>query len=184
MRTIMIVSSALLLASASLASASLAQETGVDAARENAVDHLVGQWRYEVCHEDGDCDTVVRIFEESEETGLVRYTEFYNGEENEGFVGYDLENDGFVEYDYPADWNSAEFEDRYRSEDASINLFGEYDVGKPDRRMLEWRIDEDGDTLYIRALGSEIAEEPADALGVIFSRVPIVGDDPIIGGGE
>jgi len=146
------------------------------AQREHAIDQLTGGWVYEICDDDGNCETVVRIYEEAPETGLVRYTELYNGAENEGFVGYDLGSDGFVEFDYPQDWDSYEFEQRYMSEDESIRLFGETPFGGPEDRALQWRIDDDGQQMILRTGIGEFAEEPGEFLDVIFSRMPLIGD--------
>jgi hypothetical protein len=148
---------------------------------DDAVQQLVGGWIYQVCNDDGDCESVVRVYEESPAHGLVRYTEYYNGAENEGVVKYDLRSEAFIEIDYPQEWSHETLERRYLSEEVAIDLFGAYQVGHPDRRTMEWRIDEEGDRLYLRAFGSELQDEPSDILNVIFSRMPLVGEDPVVG---
>ncbi len=148
-----------------------------DAERDHAVDQLVGRWVYQVCDEDGSCETVVRIYEEAEEDGLVRYTEFYDGTSDDGFVGYDLEREGFVEFDYPAGWSNEEFEHRYRSEDAAIRLFGETPFAGPEDRVLQWHLNEDGSTMILSTGAGDVSAPPREFLNVIFSRVPLVGDN-------
>lgn len=148
-----------------------------DAEREHAVDQLVGRWVYQVCDEDGSCETVVRIYEEAEEDGLVRYTELYDGTSNEGFVGYDVGRDGFVEFDYPANWSGEEFEHRYRSEDTAIRLFGETPFAGPEDRVLQWHMNEDGSTMILSTGVGDVSAPPREFLNVIFSRVPLIGDN-------
>jgi len=141
------------------------------------VDQLVGRWVYQVCDEDGNCETVVRIYEEVEEDGLVRYTEFYDGTSDDGFVGYDFDREGFVEFDYPANWSSDEFEHRYRSEDTAIRLFGETPFSGPEDRVLQWHLNEDGSMMTLSTGVGDVSAPPREFLDVIFSRVPLIGDN-------
>jgi len=157
------------------AGAAVVRHVDREAERRHAVDQIVGRWVYEMCDERGNCENVVRVYEETPDDGLVRYTELYDGTENEGFVGYDLETDGFVEVDYLNEWGSQEFERGYLSEEESIQLFGDPKFSGPEDRPLQWRITEDGQMMILRTGVGDVSERPSEFLGVIFSRVPLIG---------
>lgn len=155
----------------------LAQESG-----NHHVDDLVGQWQYQSCQDGGDCTTVERTYEPAADGDLLYYTETVGDETYEGFVGYDADSDTFYEYDYPQDWSRDQFEQSYSGEQASYDLFGDDQVRGEDQ-VLRWQLNEEGRSMTLRSPGGTIEEEtPGEFLGVIFSRVPIVGSDPIIGG--
>jgi len=169
---------AILVGALMLPAAAWAQST--DAERDHAVDQLVGDWTYNVCVADGadeDCSTVERTYEPAGDGDLVYYTETVGGEQREGFVGYDAADNTFIEYDYPQDWSRDEFEQTY-SERTDLSLHGEEAYS----RTLEWQMNENGDAMSLRTASGEVTESTADFLGVVFSKVPIVGSDPIIGG--
>lgn len=154
-----------------------------DANRDHAVDQLVGEWTYNVCVADGAddvCSTVERSYEPVGEGDLLYYTETSGGEAREGFVGYDAGAGTFVEYDYPQEWSRDEFEQTFYSEQTDLSLHGEESY----RRNLQWQVNEDGDTMSLRTASGEVTHSTGEFLGVVFSRVPIVGSDPIIGGEE
>ena len=170
--------------SVSLFALMIAGPAMAQSASDDAVDQLIGQWQYRACQDaNGEaCTTVERTFEATEEDELLYYTETVGGETYEGFVGYDAQSNSFYEYDYPQDWSRDQFERSYSGEQASADLFGEDLVGRDDQ-VLRWQLNETGESMTLRSPGGTIEEEnPAEFLGVIFSRVPIVGSDPIIGG--
>ncbi len=160
-----------------------------DASRDHVVDQLVGNWVYQSCEAepvvvevevDTSCSTVERTYEPAAEGDLLYYTENVDGEVREGFVGYDAGAGTFVEYDYPQEWSRDEFEQTFYSEQTDLSLHGE----EAYRRNLQWQMNEDGDTMSLRTASGEVTHSTSEFLGVVFSRVPIVGSDPIVGGDD
>jgi len=152
-----------------------------DPAQAHSVDQLVGSWVYQTCTDQGDCDAVERTYEPAEAEGLYYYTESVGGEERDGFVSYDEGAEAFVEYDYPESWSRDEFEQGFYSEQTDSELHGDYDLAS-NQSTLQWQMNEDGNAMTLRAGAESITETPSEFLGVVFSRVPIIGSDPIIGG--
>ncbi len=155
-----------------------------DDARAHAVDQLVGNWTYETCAAESDCQTVERSFEPAAGGELYYFTETAGEEEREGFMSYDEEAGAFVEYDYPQDWSRDEFEQSYYSEDSDRQLHGAYDLDGGRGSLLQWRMNEDGSAMSVHPLGETVEGNPVGALGVVFSKVPIVGSDPLVGPGS
>jgi len=155
-----------------------------DEERDHAVDQLVGSWVYETCSEEAQCQTIERDYQPAAAGNLYYYTETVGEEEREGFVGYDPEEGALVEYDYPESWSREEFEHSYMADESTVDLYGNYGIEGEGRSLAQWRMNEDGSSMSMDAIGDSIDGGPQNALGVIFSRVPIVGDDPIIGPGS
>ena len=154
-----------------------------DAQQDHAVDQLVGSWVYQSCEPEpvvveNSCSTVERTYQPAAEGDLLYYTESVDGEEREGFVGYDASAGTFVEYDYPQEWTRDDFERSFYSEQTDLALRGE----EAYTRNLQWQMNEDGDTMSLRTASGEVTHSTSEFLGVVFSRVPVVGSDPIIGG--
>jgi len=144
-----------------------------DAQRSHAVDQLVGQWQVQVCDADGSCQSGEREYQYDEETGVVHYTEMFGGEQSEGYMGYDAEQDSFYTFNDPTDANSEiAFESRY-NDDGTI---GFYDEEGPER-LLEWTIEDGGESMSMRAFGDTVIESPTYMMEAIFTRMPILNDD-------
>lgn len=195
MRTSAILISALMMSG----TAALAQDSNADADEGHYIDQLVGQWHFQACdvepvaesepepepvpEPESSCTTVQRTYEPAADGELLYYTENVGGETHDGFVGYDADTESFVEYDYPEDWSRDEFVDTYTNEQAAYDLYGEGPGGND--QVLRWQLNEEGERMSLRAPGGDAeAGSAGEFLGVVFSRVPIVGSDPIVGPGS